>query len=248
MTIPGDVYDRLAAVEADNARLRRRLDEVGVSDHLRHALRDTVALLRAVMRRSAETASDVESYVAHLEGRLDSLMRMRARTDAFGEADLHLLVSEELMFHLVREGERAFIEGPALRLRPGAAQVLALAIHELASNAVEHGALDEASGTVDVCWQIEKGNAAPVLVLVWTERGGHIDSEAPVRRGFGREVLETMLAYELGARTEMAFDPTGLRFTLRLPFTQRIGRYATEEASVAAEDVSEPNAGLIGER
>ena len=236
MTTSRDVYDRLAAAEADNARLRRLLDEAGVSDNLWNALRDTVALLRAVMRRSAETASDVENYVAHLEGRLNSLMRMRARTNAFGEADLHLLVAEELMVHLVREGERAFIEGPALRLRSRAAQLLALAVHELASNAVEHGTLDEASGTVDVRWRMEEGKAAPVLVLIWTERGGHIDCEAPMRRGFGREVLETMLAYEFGAKTEMAFEPTGLRFTLRLPFTQRIGRHATEETSVAAEE------------
>lgn len=97
MTDPGDLIDRLAALEADNHRLRRLLDEAGVTDSLRHALRDTMALLRTIIRRSADTASDVESYVAHLEGRIDSLMRMRAQTDAFGEADLHLLVSEELL-------------------------------------------------------------------------------------------------------------------------------------------------------
>ncbi len=97
-------------------------------------------------------------------------------------------------------------------------------------------------------WRIEEGKEDPILVLVWNERGGHIDSDTSVRRGFGREVLETMLSYELGARTEMVFEPTGLRFTLRLPFTQRIGRHTTEETSVAAEDVTEPNPTSIGER
>ncbi len=224
MTDPGDLIDRLAALEADNHRLRRLLDEAGVTDSLRHALRDTMALLRTIVRRSAETASDVESYVAHLEGRIDSLMRMRARTDAFGEADLHLLVSEELLFHLVREGERANISGPPVRLRPKAAQVLALAMHELVSNAVEHGPLDRTQGRVTVTWQILGAKRQPSLVLDWTEEGASSPLEGPFRHGFGREVLETMLAYELGAQTELQFDPRGLRGTIRIPFTPRVGR------------------------
>jgi len=228
MTDPGDVRDRLSAVEADNARLRRLLDEAGVADNLRHALRDTMALVRRVMWRSAETSSDVESYVAHLEGRLDSLMRMRGRTDAFGEADLHLLVTEELMFHLVREGERAVIEGPSLRLRPKPAQAMAMAMHELVSNAVEHGPLDVPAGAVEVRWHVEDEADGRMLTLVWTERGGAIDPDSAMRHGFGREVLETLLAYELGADTSLVFAPTGLRCTIRLPFTDRVGRIAQD--------------------
>ncbi len=207
MTDPGDVRDRLTAVEADNARLRRLLDEAGVADNLRHALRDTMALVRRVMWRSAETSSDVESYVAHLEGRLDSLMRMRGRTDAFGEADLHLLVTEELMFHLVREGERAVIEGPSLRLRPKPAQAMAMAMHELVSNAVEHGPLDVPAGAVEVRWRVEDEAGGRMLTLVWTERGGAIDPDSAMRHGFGREVLETLLAYELGPTRRWSSRP-----------------------------------------
>ncbi len=242
-----DATDRLAAVEADNAQLRRPLTEAGVAINLRYALRDTVALMRTIMRRSAETSTDVENYVAHLEGRIDSLMRIRARTDAFGEADLHLLAAEELMFHLVREGERAVIDGPSLRLRPKPAQVLALAFHELTSNAVEHGPLDEPAGGVEVRWQVETESGTPTLTLVWTERGGEIDPDAISHHGFGREVLETMLAYELGAETTLLFARSGLRCTIRLPFTDRIGRIA-EEASSPIDEMSEPNLMTVGDR
>jgi two-component sensor histidine kinase len=224
MTDPGDLLDRLAVLQADNHRLRQLLDEAGVADSLRHALRDTMSLLRTIVRRSSETAADVEDYVAHLEGRIDSLMRMRARTEAFGEADLHLLVAEELMFHLVREGERASIEGPPVRLRPKAAQVLGLALHELVSNAVEHGPLDRKDGRVSVHWRITAGEKDQTLEFGWTEEGGSAPLEGPFRRGFGREVLETMLAYELGAKSELLFAPEGLRCTIRFPFTLRIGR------------------------
>lgn len=247
MTDPRDVMDRLAAVEADNARLRRLLDETGVSTNLRHALRDTVALMRTIIRRSAETSTDVESYVAHLEGRLDSLMRIRARTDAFGEADLHLLVSEELMFHLVSEGERATIEGPSLRLRPRSAQTLALAFHELVSNAVEHGPLDVPAGAVEIRWQVETEGDAPMLSIVWTERGGEIDPDIPRRRGFGREVLETMLTYELGAETTLLFARAGLRCRIRLPFTDRIGQ-VRENAPSPTDENGDPNPATVGER
>lgn len=223
MTLPNDVTDRLAALEADNARLRRLLDRTAVTDAFRHTLHDTVALLRTIVRRSSETAQDLEGFVAHLEARIDSLMRMRARTDAFGEADLHLLVSEELMVHLVREGERATIEGPPVRLRPHAAQTLALAMHELVSNAVEHGPLDSRDGSVSLNWHLEPGEGARWLVLTWQERGG-VCPVAPKRRGFGRDVLKRMLADDLGARTTLVFAPAGLICTIRLPFTARLGR------------------------
>ncbi len=117
MTDPGDLEDRLAALEADNARLRRLLDAAGAPDSLRHGLRNTMAMMRTIMHRSAEKARDVEDYVAHLDGRFGAVMRVQAATGVVGEADLHSLISDELMFHLVREGEQATIAGPRVRLR-----------------------------------------------------------------------------------------------------------------------------------
>src|SRR4051812_5020868 len=99
MTDPNGTADQFAALRADNARLRRLLDEAGMPDSLRHGLRNTLTMLRTIMRRSAENADDVDSYVAHLEGRLSALTRVQTITDAFGEADLHTLVSDELTVH-----------------------------------------------------------------------------------------------------------------------------------------------------
>lgn len=227
VTGPDDPTDRIVALEADNARLRRLLDEGGVPDGLRHALRDTVAMLRSIMRQSAGSREDVESYVAHLEGRLAAIMRMRAATDAFGEADLHGLISDELMFHGVREGERAELMGPVIRLRSKPAQVIALAVHELASNAIEHGALGGMQGRVQVAWRIDSGAIEPVLTLMWRETGGTRPAE-PIRRGFGTMVLEEMPAYDLKARTVLTYEADGLRCTIDIPFTSQIGRVVEE--------------------
>lgn len=104
MIRPRDPAERLAALEADNARLRRLLDEVGRPDSLRHGMRNTMAMNRTVLHRSAESCADVETYLAHLDGRFAALMRVQSATHTFGDADLHALISDELMFHRVREG------------------------------------------------------------------------------------------------------------------------------------------------
>ena len=231
MTDPRDPAERLAALEADNARLRRLLDEAGIPDGLRHGMRNTMAMMRMILLRSAEGAADVESYVAHLDGRFGAIMRVQAATDAFGDANLHTLVSDELLFHLVREGEQAAIAGPRVRLRPRAALVLALALHELTSNAVEHGSLALPQGRVSATWRIAEAAAGiAVLTLDWVETGGS-GVRAPARRGFGTEVLEDMLAYDLGAQTALRYAPDGLACTIRLPLTARIGQAVIEDVT-----------------
>ena len=228
MTEPGDLADQLAALRADNARLRRLLDEAGMPDSLRHGLRNTMATLRIIMHRSAESATDVETYVTHLDGRLSALLRVQSTTDVLGEVDLHSLVSDELMVHLVREGDQATIAGPRVRLRPKPALSLALALHELASNGIEHGALALPQGRVTVTWEMQPGESGPILALLWHETGGTAIRE-PAHRGFGMTLLEDMLGYEFEARTVLRYGPDGLRCSLRIPFTAQIGRLIAAE-------------------
>ncbi|MGU3667457.1 HWE histidine kinase domain-containing protein [Methylobacterium sp. A49B] len=236
MTDPRASAERLLALEADNVRLRRLLDEAGMPDSLRHGMRNTMAMMRTIMHRSAESVTDVESYVAHLDGRFGAVMRVQAATDAFGDANLHTLISDELMFHLVREGEQATIAGPRVRLRPRAALVMALALHELTSNAVEHGSLALPQGRVSATWAVgDAETGPPILTLGWAETGGSGIRE-PARRGFGTDVLEDMLAYDLGAQVRLAYAPDGLRCTIRLPLTDRIGRRLSEDPEVAWDD------------
>lgn len=235
MTDPRDPAERLALLEADNARLRRLLDGAGLPDSLRHGMRNTMAMLRTVMHRSADSAADVESYVAHLDGRFGAIMRVQAATNAFGDADLHTLISDELMFHLAREGEQASLAGPRVRLRPKAAQVVALALHELTSNAVEHGSLALPQGRIRAAWRVADTEAGPpVLSLDWAETGGR--GVVPSgRRGFGTDVLTEMLAYDLGAAVDLRYEPDGLRCTIRVPLTAQVGRRVAEDPETGCE-------------
>ncbi|MEL6060063.1 HWE histidine kinase domain-containing protein [Methylobacterium sp. DCY52] len=217
------------ALEADNARLRHLLDARGMPDGLRHSLRDTMAMLRAVLRLSADTAESVESYATHLEGRLDAIARARIGLDISGEINLHSLISDELMVHLIREGDQAELAGPTIRLRPKAGQVMALAVHELCSNAIEHGAFGLSEGKVEVIWAVDDRSTGQPgdLTLIWKETGGK-DVARPARQGFGMQVLNDMLRYELNARIDLAFETDGLRCTMRLPLVPRIGRVIDE--------------------
>ncbi|HVL72914.1 MAG TPA: sensor histidine kinase, partial [Beijerinckiaceae bacterium] len=111
---------------------------------------------------------------------------------------------------------------PKVRLRPKAAEMLGLAMHELATNAVKYGALAADGGRIAVNWTIEDGDKAPLLRLIWTETGAVLDGGPPTRRGFGTELLERTLAYELDAATDLAFQDGGLRCTVAVPLTDRI--------------------------
>jgi two-component sensor histidine kinase len=217
--------DRVAELEADNRRLRRLLEQRDAPAELRHRLRHTLAVLRAIIRRSADKKRDLNSYVGHLEDRLDAVVRAQAAADEHGAIDLHTVLADELLHYGVLEGQRALISGPELELKPRAGQVLALAIHELAVNAVEHGALGSNDGRVEIAWSVSLPSPEILLTFTWKEFDTNSVGE-PLRDGFGTEVLVRMLAHELAAETSLLFQPTGIRCVIRLPLTARIGRVA----------------------
>ena len=224
MTADADA-DRIDELEHDNQRLRRLLDGRDAPGELRHRLRSTLALLRAVVRRSAETGRDLPGYVAHLEDRLDAIARAQALADLHGEVDLRTLLADELLQYGASDGEKLLLSGPDIRLQPKAGQVLALAVHELAINAVEHGVLGAGHGRIEVSWSVDGAEPGRSMTLTWSEHGPAA-ATGQGRSGFGTEVLTRMLAYDLRAETDVAFGPGGLRCLLRLPLPEQVGRVA----------------------
>ena len=101
----------LAALKADNARLRQLLDARNAPGELRHRQRNTFAMLRMLIRSSAEPAEDLETYVSHLEDRLDAVARVQAAIDIFGQVDLADLIDRFLnRCHVVLQSRRS--KGP----------------------------------------------------------------------------------------------------------------------------------------
>jgi two-component sensor histidine kinase len=108
------------------------------------------------------------------------------------------------------------ISGDDVRLSPRMALALAMALHELATNAVKYGALSNETGEIQISWAVSPGDGGPHLHLTWTEWGGP-PVAVPTYRGFGARLIERSLAQELQGRVQLAFERTGLVCTLDAP-------------------------------
>lgn len=221
MTKDIDDRTRIEELEADNARLRRLLDQRHAPAELRHRLRTTISLLRAIIKRSAATERDREQFVAHLEDRLDTIGRAQSAADNLGVIGLIGILTDELLVYGASEGERLVLNGPDIEFQPKSGQVFALAIHELAVNAVEHGSLGSGRGRLEITWTLSE-EAIPAMTFVWKEYVSAAPRE-PDHWGFGTEVLHKVLAYELNAKTEMVFEPDGVRCTISFPLEKAVG-------------------------
>ena len=165
----------------------------------------------------------MDDYASHLDGRLNAFARTQSMVTRDPEAgvDLEYLVVEEMLGYNAREGEQLRVSGPPVRLQPKAAETFALAIHELATNAIKYGALSRPAGKVDVSWRLDAAAEPTELTFDWQERGGP-GVEPPQRNGFGTELLEKTLAFELKSKTTLNYDRSGLRCTIMVPLSRRV--------------------------
>ena len=217
--IAGVVITFIDVTAITRAEERQRL----LLAELQHRVRNTLGVVRSIARRSAQTSTSVEEYASHLDGRLNAFARTQAMVtrDPESGVDLGYMVVEELLGYHAREGEQLRVSGPPVRLQPKAAETFALAIHELATNAIKHGALTQSIGRIDVSWRIDEAASSAELVFEWWERGGPAVAP-PKRKGFGTELLERTLAFELKGKTTLVFDPSGVHCTIVIPMNRRV--------------------------
>jgi PAS domain S-box-containing protein len=205
---------------------RRKLTETRLTmllGELQHRVRNILGVVRSLVSRSVRSAETVEELAASLDGRLDTLARTQgvfARSGA-GAIDLEDVIRDELVAVAARE-EQLEIEGPPVRLRRQAAETLALALHELTINAVKYGALSDPGGRLSVRWRILRTAAGPKLALDWRELGVRALDVAPARSGFGRELIERGLPYDIGAETSLEFAQGGVQAQIEVPLTEKI--------------------------
>ncbi len=220
-----DITDRKEAEERQ-ALLSREVD---------HRAKNALALVQSIVRLTR--AGSVSAYVSAVEGRITALSRAHTvlSQSRWQGADLAGLVDEELAPY--RSGEKIVASGPVVSLQPSSAQTLALALHELATNAAKYGALSSISGQVKVTWEIVPGG----LVLHWDEFGGP-PAEKPAKTGFGTRIIVASIEGQLGGQAAFTWHPSGLRCVLTIPRTDQIessdrakARRAPDKDHVAAE-------------
>jgi PAS domain S-box-containing protein len=187
---------------------------------LQHRVRNTLAVVRSIARRTAERSTDLDEMIAHFEGRLNAFSRVQSAITRSPETgvELNAIVEDELLAVAAREGKQLKIKGPDIYFQSRPAEALSLAIHELATNAVKYGALSVESGRIRVQWKRVTDGDTEYLDFEWVESGLPVEPSAG-REGFGHEMLKRSLAYDLGAKTEIQFKRDGLRFVMHLPLT-----------------------------
>jgi two-component system CheB/CheR fusion protein len=140
-------------------------------------------------------------------------------------SDLEDLIRAEFAANAVRDNQFS-ISGPPLRLSTRATETLALTLHELTINALKFGAFTETTGQISIDWSIDHQSTPPHLHFRWCESGVGTVVPTAQRRGFGQELIERVLPYELGARTALTFAPGGVRCEIDLPLNQRTASFS----------------------
>jgi PAS domain S-box-containing protein len=218
-----DVTERKEAEERQDL-LAREVD---------HRARNALAVVQSIVRLTR--ASSVEHYVGAVEGRIKALARAHAllSDSRWHGADLGALVAEELAPYRVAEADKVEIGGSTVSLLPHVAQGLALALHELATNAAKHGALSSMAGKVSVTWQ----SRPDLLVLQWGESGGPPIAPPPAR-SFGLNVIRASIENQLGGKATFDWDPQGMQCTLSIPRRETMSPHAATKAGNGADNAS----------
>jgi two-component sensor histidine kinase len=178
-----------------------------------HRTKNVLASVQATVRLSqSDTPAGLKDAI---EGRIQALANVHTLfvQSRWTGADLRTLVTDELSPYC-RDGEtRARFDGLDAVLEPNTAQAVAMILHELATNAAKYGALSVPEGRVQVeCSRAEDGG----LVLRWTENGGP-PVKPPTRRGFGTQVMETMIRSQLKGEMRSDWSADGFACEIALP-------------------------------
>jgi two-component system CheB/CheR fusion protein len=223
---------------------RRRGDERQhlLMAELQHRVRNILAVVRSITSRTLEASDDLEEFSSHFEGRLHALARAQGvlARNVGGAADVDEIVREELLSHTIDDGDQVEIDGPSVRLGQRAAETFSLAVHELATNALKYGALSRPAGRIAISWRVMNTNAGPKLTFEWRERGVAVVDPKPTRTGFGRDLIERGLPYDLpGSATALSFAPGGVQCRIEIPLND----YAVQPLEESQEEARSEGTG-----
>jgi PAS domain S-box-containing protein len=188
-------------------------------DELNHRVKNTLATVQSLAAQTARAARTPAAFRERFEGRLIALSKAHDQLTVhhWESADLRELLSGSLAPYTGAGSERIILRGEDIVLRPRAVLTLAMAIHELTTNAAKYGALSVPGGRIEIHWQPLSGEKGRTQLRIdWIEQGGPLVA-VPDQRGFGSKLIEGSIAAELGGTARMIFAPEGLRCEIVIP-------------------------------
>jgi len=201
---------------------------------LSHRVKNTLAVVSSMAERTLPEGEPKADLIGrfHALGHTHDLLSDAGWT----EAGLRELVLAELAPHTTGDEANVEVNGPPVMLKPQAALFLALVIHELTTNAAKYGALSAAGGRIEIAWTIA-GNRPSRLELTWTEQGGPKIEELP-RSGFGTELIERGIRFELQGEAKLEVVGGGLRCRIVIPANPEYMTFGSSPDRPVAQDAA----------
>ncbi len=221
------VLAELADIAADEVALRVHIIERQEAERhkqlligeLNHRVNNVLATVNSVVRQTLRNSSDTKQASAEIESRLATLSNAHnlLTRESWESADLRAVVEGALTPFTGTEGQSLQLSGPDVRLPPRKVLAIAMAMQELATNAVKYGALSNSSGSISVKWTTAAvASGGNRFHLEWRESGGPA-VRVPSRQGFGTRLIQRGLAQDLGGEVKIEFAPSGVICTLEAP-------------------------------
>ncbi len=228
MTNDGTVVGAVLVFRDVTVRRRAEEQQNMVVGELNHRVRNVLMIVHSLVQASAQHASGktAEEMAQVLANRLQSLSRaheLLLETHWKG-ASLRSIIERELEPFQKDKAKSIVIKGTDVLLPPQCTSVVAMALHELTTNAAKYGALAQSDGRLAVNWRVRRAS----LQLNWVE--SHTEVGEAKGRGFGMRLIERGIQQNLGGKTEVAFQDDGLKVTIQVPLEE-----AVEEASKPAK-------------
>jgi two-component sensor histidine kinase len=186
---------------------------------LHHRVKNSLANVQAIAGLTARTAPTIDAFQSAFNSRIQSLGRTHTMlvSSNWQYVSIDELMQGELLSLIGNSSQRYSLTGPSLNLPYDIALSIGLVIHELATNAVKHGALSVPKGRIEVSWSmVTPEQSTPAIELRWVERDGPPVCK-PTRYGFGSTLLSKIFAAQAGSSSELRYLPEGLQFRAVLP-------------------------------
>ena len=189
-------------------------------DELNHRVKNMLTVVISLAAQTLKRSDTLEEFEQRYMGRIHALSVAYSllSDEGWQTVLLKALLLQELQPFLSPVRSNVVLEGPNVLLQPRAALSLGMAIHELTTNAVKHGALSVSEGMVWVAWHVERSPDRDNLVLDWSETNGPPVSP-PAEKGFGMTLIERGLRQDMSAEVTVDFHPEGVRATVRAPLS-----------------------------
>ncbi len=215
----GGAPSRLFGVVLDITERKRWEEHLQLLIHeLNHRVKNTLATVQSIAFQTLRNATTAEEAREAMEARLFALSRAHnvLTKENWEGAELGEIVAQAMEPYEGYGTDRLHWRGPQVRLSPRMALALAMALQELATNAVKYGALSNTTGEIRIVWNVDANTSPARLHLQWEETGGP-PVEVPTRRGFGTRLIERSLAHELDGDVRIGFARAGVTCTVDAP-------------------------------